>query len=129
MGRGAKKVLRIDSPGVTVIDYDEDAGLIYAAAAETAQLTVARVDDSGKPTPLVVVPTTKGARSVVAGANGCAYLIDPLGGRILNGRAQLVRTSVDAIRLDLPSSTTKSFRAIGNGFGGFCTDLLRRLVG
>jgi len=69
--------------GVDNIDYDEDAGLLYAAAAETAQLTVARVDDGGKPTPLVVVPTTKGARSVVAGANGCAYLIDPLGGRIL----------------------------------------------
>jgi hypothetical protein len=29
------------------------------------------------------VPSIKGARSVVAGASGRAYLIDPLGGRIL----------------------------------------------
>jgi hypothetical protein len=29
------------------------------------------------------VPTTKGARSVVAGTSGRAYLIDPFGGRIL----------------------------------------------
>jgi DNA-binding beta-propeller fold protein YncE len=69
--------------GVDNIDYAEDTGLLYAAAAEAAQLTVARVSDSGTPTPLAMVPTTKGARSVVAGPSGHAYLIDPLGGRIL----------------------------------------------
>jgi len=69
--------------GVDNIDYDEDAGLLYAAAAEAAQLTVARVDDTGRPTPLARVPTTRGARSVVAGPGGRAYLIDPLGGQIL----------------------------------------------
>ena len=69
--------------GVDNIDYVEDSGLLYAAAAEAAQLTVAQVDDNGGPTALAVVPTTRGARSVVAGADGCAYLIDPLGGRIL----------------------------------------------
>jgi len=46
-------------------------------------LTVARIDDSGRPTLLALVPTAKGARSVVAGASESAYLIDPLGGRIL----------------------------------------------
>jgi hypothetical protein len=69
--------------GVDNIDYSEDSGLLYAAAAEAAQLTIAKVDDKGKPTPIAVVPTTKGARSVVAGANGRAYLIDPYGGSIL----------------------------------------------
>ena len=69
--------------GVDNIDYAEDARLLYAAAADAAQLTVARVEDSGKLTPVMFVPTTKGARSVVAGANGRAYLIDPLGGQIL----------------------------------------------
>ncbi len=39
--------------------------------------------DHGRPTTVAVVPTTKGARSVVAGRGGYAYLIDPLGGRIL----------------------------------------------
>ena len=69
--------------GVDNIDYEEATGLLYAAAAEAAQLTVARVEDDGKPTALAVVPTTKGARSVVATPEGRAYLIDPLGGRIL----------------------------------------------
>jgi len=68
--------------GVDNIDYSEDTGLLYVAAAEAAQLTVAKVDDTGKPATLATVPTTKGARSVVAG-NGFAYIIDPLGGRIL----------------------------------------------
>jgi DNA-binding beta-propeller fold protein YncE len=69
--------------GVDNIDYNQDTRLLYAAAAEAAQLTIAKIDDNGKPTALAVVATTKGARSVVAGANGCAYLIDPIGGRIL----------------------------------------------
>jgi DNA-binding beta-propeller fold protein YncE len=69
--------------GIDNIDYAQETGLLYVAAAEAAQLTIARVDDSGKPTAVAVVPTTKGARSVVAGASGSAYLIDPLGGRIL----------------------------------------------
>jgi len=69
--------------GVDNIDYADDTGVLYVAAAEAAQLTVARIDDKGTPTPVVRVPTTKGARSVVAGASGRAYLIDPLGGHIL----------------------------------------------
>ena len=69
--------------GVDNIDFAEDSELLYVAAAEAAQLTVARVDDSGKPTSVALVPTTNGTRSVVAGDSGSAYLIDPLGGRIL----------------------------------------------
>jgi DNA-binding beta-propeller fold protein YncE len=69
--------------GLDNIDYSEDLGLLYAAAADAAKLTIAGVDDSGKPAPLAVVPTTQAARSVVAGANGRAYLIDPIGGSIL----------------------------------------------
>jgi DNA-binding beta-propeller fold protein YncE len=69
--------------GVDNIDYVEDTGTLYVAAAEAAQLTVAQVDDHGKPTGVAVVPTTKGTRSVVAGAGGVAYLIDPYGGNIL----------------------------------------------
>jgi DNA-binding beta-propeller fold protein YncE len=69
--------------GVDNIDYDEGTGLLYAAAAEAAQLTIDKVDDDGKPRLVAVVPTTKGTRTVVAGAKGSAYLIDPLGGHIL----------------------------------------------
>jgi len=74
--------------GVDNIDYSRETGLLYVAAAEAAQLTVARIDDKGTPTLVVRVPTTKGARSVVAGASGRAYLIDPLGGRILKVETQ-----------------------------------------
>jgi DNA-binding beta-propeller fold protein YncE len=69
--------------GVDNIDYAADDGLLYVAAADAAQLTIARIDDHGIPARLATVPTTKGARSVVAGAKGCAYLIDPYGGSIL----------------------------------------------
>ena len=74
--------------GLDNIDYAEDAGLLYAAAADAAQLTIARIDVDGKPASVSAVPTRKGARSVVAGANGCAYLIDPLGGSILKVEPQ-----------------------------------------
>ena len=69
--------------GVDNIAYDEDSRTLYAAAAEAAQLTIAHVDENGSPTVRATVPTTKGGRSVVVGSNGCAYVIDPLGGRIL----------------------------------------------
>lgn len=69
--------------GVDNIDYALESGMLYAAGAAAAQLTVARIDDSGKPIPLTLVATTKGAHSVVAGPSGCAYLIDPTDRRIL----------------------------------------------
>jgi DNA-binding beta-propeller fold protein YncE len=74
--------------GVDNIDYCDEDGLLYVAAAEAAQLTIARIGDDGKPAPGVVVPTVKGARSVVAGSKGSAYLIDPAGGRILKVQPQ-----------------------------------------
>jgi DNA-binding beta-propeller fold protein YncE len=42
--------------GVDNIDYDADASLLYAAAAEAAQLTGAKVDDKGRPSSIAVVP-------------------------------------------------------------------------
>ena len=69
--------------GVDNIDYSEERDLLYVAAQDAAQLTIARVDDSGEPATVAVVPTVKGARSVVAGAGGSAYIIDPVGGQIL----------------------------------------------
>jgi DNA-binding beta-propeller fold protein YncE len=69
--------------GVDNIDYAEDAETLYAAAADAAQLTIAKIDNRGQPTLLATVPTTKGTRSVVAGSDGNAYLIDPYGGSIL----------------------------------------------
>jgi DNA-binding beta-propeller fold protein YncE len=69
--------------GVDNFDYSELTGLLYVASAEAAHLTIAHIDDLGKPRTLAIVPTTKGTRSVVAGGGGSAYLIDPLNGNIL----------------------------------------------
>jgi hypothetical protein len=69
--------------GLDNIDYSEEAGLVYAAAADAATMTIAKVEAEGKITPLAVIPTVKGARGVVAGGSGHAYVIDPRAGRIL----------------------------------------------
>jgi DNA-binding beta-propeller fold protein YncE len=70
-------------PGLDNIDYSADTKLLYAAASQTATLTVAEVDNNGKFHLKATVPTVKGARGVVAGKGETAYLIDPAGGRIL----------------------------------------------
>ena len=69
--------------GLDNIDYLPAKHLLYAAAAEAAVLTVARVDESGSLSASQTVPTVRGARGVVVDSEGHAYLIDPLGGRIL----------------------------------------------
>lgn len=73
----------VTGAGVDNIDYASESGWLYVAAQDAAQLTIARIDDSGDPVVLARVPTAKGARSVVAGGNGRAYVIDPLAGQIL----------------------------------------------
>jgi len=69
--------------GIDNIDYAQSSRRLYVGAAEAAQLTIASIDDNGKPNVVAQIPTVKGTRSVVAGPKGSAYLIDPLGGRIL----------------------------------------------
>jgi len=69
--------------GLDNIDYLPAKHLLYAAAAEAAALTVARVEESGALSRVQTVPTVRGARGVVVDPDGHAYLIDPFGGRIL----------------------------------------------
>ena len=69
--------------GLDNIDYLPAQRLLYAAAAEAAVLTVIRVDEAGRFTPVRTVPTAKGARGVVVDSKGDAYVMDPIGGRIL----------------------------------------------
>lgn len=80
--------------GVDNIDYSAPDKSMYAAASRAATLTIARVDDRGAMTIVALVPTVKGARSVIAGGKGAAYLIDPAGGSIL----KVSRTSSDGRR-------------------------------
>ena len=69
--------------GLDNIDYSADAKVLYAAASQTATLTIAEVGDDGKFHLKATVPTVKGARGVVADKGETAYLIDPAEGRIL----------------------------------------------
>jgi DNA-binding beta-propeller fold protein YncE len=69
--------------GLDNIDYSTEKKLLYAAAGQAATLTIAEVGDDGKFHLKATVPTVKGARSVVAGKDEAAYLIDPAEGRIM----------------------------------------------
>lgn len=69
--------------GLDNIDYSTSARTLYAAASKAGTLTIARVDDSGALVSLAVIPTAQGARGVVAGDDGTAYVADPRNGRIL----------------------------------------------
>jgi len=69
--------------GLDNIDYSAEKKILYAAAGEAAILTIAEVSDDGKFHLKAAVPTVKGGRTVVAGKNEIAYVIDPAEGRIL----------------------------------------------
>jgi len=68
--------------GLDNIDYSPERKILYAAASQTATLSIAEVD-GGKFHLKATVPTVKGARGVVAGSGDTAYLIDPAEGCIL----------------------------------------------
>jgi len=69
--------------GLDNIDYSPERKTLYAAASQVATLSIAEVSDDGKFHLQASVPTVKGARSVVAASGDIAYMIDPVGGRLL----------------------------------------------
>ena len=73
----------VTGSGLDNIDFSSEHKLLYAAASQAATLTIAEVGDDGKFHLKATVPTVKGARGVVAGKGGTAYMIDPAEGRIL----------------------------------------------
>lgn len=86
---GGKVLGSIDAgEGVDNIDYSEESGTLYAAAADAGTLTIASADAQGKLRLVATVPTAKTTRSAVAGKPGTAYLIDPLDGTILKVSAK-----------------------------------------
>jgi DNA-binding beta-propeller fold protein YncE len=83
-GQGGRVIDSITTgPGLDNIDYSPEQKVLYAAASVAATLTIADVDDHGKFHLKAKFPTVKGARGVVAGKGGTAYMIDPAEGRIL----------------------------------------------
>jgi DNA-binding beta-propeller fold protein YncE len=69
--------------GLDNIDYVEQRHELYAAAARSATLTIARLDVQGKLTRVATVATAAGARNAVATDEGTAYVTQSLEGKIL----------------------------------------------
>jgi hypothetical protein len=69
--------------GLDIVDYVPSTGLIYAAAAKAARLTIARLSDHGDFLVVASGQTATGARNAVADGKGNAYVADGQGGGIL----------------------------------------------
>ena len=69
--------------GLDNIDYLPGRRMLFAAAADSATLTLARADGHGGLHRVAVWPTEKGARGVVVDSKGSAFVMDPYGARIL----------------------------------------------
>ena len=79
---GTLSVLKVGD-GVDNIDYLQSHRQLYAAAAQAAQLTIARLGENGVLTAIATVATAPGARNAVASDDGTAYLTDSLRGGLL----------------------------------------------
>ena len=71
------------SGGVDNIDYAPQRGLLFVASGLGATLTIARVGGKGALSAVTSIPTAQGARCVVLGADGTAFVADSTGGRLL----------------------------------------------
>ena len=69
--------------GVDNIDFVASSRVVFAAAGQSRNLTIARVEESGTFSPITVLFTMPGTRVVVAAADGTAYVADPERGKIL----------------------------------------------
>ena len=69
--------------GLDNIDYLAKRHELYAAAARSATLTIARLDPLGALTQLASVPTAEGARNAVVTDEGVAYLTDSADSKLL----------------------------------------------
>ena len=74
-GHNGQKLSSIDTgDGVDDLNYSPAFHTLYVGAARAAQLTVARVDETGKLTIITQVPTHEGARNGVVTRDGTVYL-------------------------------------------------------
>jgi DNA-binding beta-propeller fold protein YncE len=74
-GHNGEKLSSIDTgDGVDDLNYSPATHTLYVGAAKDKQLTVARVDSTGKLSPIAVVPTHEGARNGVVTKDGTVYL-------------------------------------------------------
>ncbi|MEJ2421633.1 MAG: hypothetical protein P8018_07915 [Acidobacteriota bacterium] len=69
--------------GVDIIDYDPALRHLYLPGARSATMAVIGVSSKGSLTLLKVLPTVKGAHSVVAAPDGKVFVCDPRQGALL----------------------------------------------
>lgn len=69
--------------GIDNIDWLPSKNLVVAAAGKAGRMTVARLEDDGKLTPVASPKTSEGVRNAVVDGAGNAYAIDPRAGRLL----------------------------------------------
>jgi hypothetical protein len=88
-GHGGARLSSVEAgAGIDNIDYLGTRRQLYVAAGKSALLTVFGVDERGELKKLASAPTAKGARVVVADAQGTAYVGDTFGARILEFQLQ-----------------------------------------
>jgi hypothetical protein len=75
------KVLDTIATGEGLDNIDFFDGRLYAAASLAATMTIAAFDERFHDA--ITIPSVKGARVVVAGANGEVWVADPIEGRVL----------------------------------------------
>jgi DNA-binding beta-propeller fold protein YncE len=84
LAHAGKEVGRVHTGhGVDNIDYAARPGLLLVASGADGKLTFARVEKTGALTRVASAETAKGARCVVAGADGTGYVADSAGGRLI----------------------------------------------
>jgi hypothetical protein len=84
LARAGKEVGRLKTAGgVDNIDYAPKRGLLFIASGLGATLTVARVGGTGTLSAVTSIPTAQGARCVVLGGEGTAFVADSAGGRLI----------------------------------------------
>jgi DNA-binding beta-propeller fold protein YncE len=84
LAHDGKEVGRVRTgSGVDNIDYAARPRLLLVASGADGKLTYARVESSGALSKVTSAATAKGARCVVAGADGTGYVADSAGGRLI----------------------------------------------
>ena len=69
--------------GLDNIDYVPSTHYVYAASGRAGTLTIAEAAENGALTQISVTRTAEGARTVVAGSEGTAWVADSKGGRLI----------------------------------------------
>jgi DNA-binding beta-propeller fold protein YncE len=69
--------------GVDNVDWYPAKNLVFAAASKAGRMSVARLEDDGKLTPVASPKTAERVRNAVVDGAGNAYALDPAGGRLL----------------------------------------------